>query len=86
MGGKLYSKVTSVIHEKEVFIRTNMASRNEKSPKSPTSKPTKKLNTLEAKQPAEPTNWTQALTKELVFAVSKPDSRSSLQPGNSIGY
>src|SRR5687768_18339625 len=39
-----------------------MASKNKKSARSPTSKNTKKLNTLEAKQPAEPTNRTQGLT------------------------
>jgi two-component system, chemotaxis family, CheB/CheR fusion protein len=39
-----------------------MASKNKKSPQSPTSKNTKKLNTLEAKKPVEPTNRTQGLT------------------------
>jgi len=39
-----------------------MASKNKKSPQSPTSKTTKKLNTLEAKKPAEPTNRPQGLT------------------------
>lgn len=39
-----------------------MTSKTEKSPQSPTSKPPKKINMLEAKQPAEPTNRTQSLT------------------------
>jgi two-component system CheB/CheR fusion protein len=39
-----------------------MASKNKKSHQSPTSKTTKKLNTLEAKKPAEPTNRPQSLT------------------------
>jgi two-component system, chemotaxis family, CheB/CheR fusion protein len=39
-----------------------MASKNKKSPQSPTSKTTRKLDTLEAKKPAEPTNRPQGLT------------------------
>ena len=39
-----------------------MASKNQKSPQSSTSKNAKKLNTLEAKKPAEPTNRPQGLT------------------------
>src|SRR5689334_2263937 len=39
-----------------------MASKHKKSPQSPTSKTTTKLNTLEAKKPAEPTNRPQGLT------------------------
>jgi two-component system CheB/CheR fusion protein len=42
--------------------KRKMASKNRKSPQSPTSKNRKKLNTLEAKKPAEPTNRTQGLT------------------------
>jgi two-component system, chemotaxis family, CheB/CheR fusion protein len=50
------------MHEKEVTISTKMVARNKKSPQTPTSKTTKKLNTLEAKKPAEPTNRPQGLT------------------------
>src|SRR5690242_12451851 len=39
-----------------------MAPKNKKSPQSPTPEKTKKLNTLEAKKPTEPTNRTQGLT------------------------
>lgn len=43
-------------------MRKKMASKNKKSQQSPTTKTTKKLNSLEAKKPAEPRNRPQSLT------------------------